>query len=326
LAKGFPAPVSSAHGEFVSGPKVVVIVLNWNGLQDTLECLASLREVRYDDFEVLVVDNGSEDGSEEVLRERLPDLPLLQTGANLGFAGGNNAGIRWALERGADYVLLLNNDTVVDADFLAPLVAEAERAPEVGIVGAAIAYQEQPSRLWAYGGGRFDIATGWVRHLQSPAASEDLRTRGCREFYVTGCTMLLKRSVLEAVGLLDETYFHFCEDVDLCLRAKAAGYRVSVAGDSRLRHKVSATTRVSSPLFLYYNLRSRLTLVRRFGPEGAPSRRAVAVLWLRLWRPAVSSGMAWSGWRALRRAWRDFLAGETGPAPADLQPARGSSR
>jgi GT2 family glycosyltransferase len=298
-------------------PHVTVVVLNWNGREDTLACLESLRALRYPDHRVLVVDNGSVDGSEAAVRERYPDVDFLQTGSNLGFAGGNNAGIAWALERGTDFVLLLNNDTEVDPDLLGPMV-EAARDPEVGIVGASIAYHHDPRRLWAYGGGRFDVATGWVRHVQRPVAAEELRTRGTRHFYITGCTMLLRRRLLEEVGVLDTSYFHFCEDVDLCLRAEAAGWKVAVAGASRLLHKVSATTRVASPTFLYYNLRSRLTLARRHGPEGAPSKRAVAVLWLRLWRPALQSGQAGSGWRALRVAYADYLREATGPAPAEL--------
>jgi GT2 family glycosyltransferase len=130
--------------------------------------------------------------------------------------------------------------------------------------------------------------------------------------------MLVRREVIEEIGSLSTEYFHFCEDVDLCLEAQRAGWELAVAPEARLTHKVSATTRVSSPTFLYYNLRSRLNLVRNFGPAGAPGAFALAVLWLRLWRPALLSGQGLSGWRALRRAHRDFLARETGPAPADL--------
>jgi GT2 family glycosyltransferase len=309
---------SPVEREFwVSQPHVVVIVLNWNGCTDTLACLASLARVEYSKMTVLVVDNGSTDGSEETIRREFPELSFLQTGSNLGFAGGNNEGLRWALERGADYALLLNNDTEVEPSFLGPMVALAQSDPKIGIVGSSIAYHHTPDRLWAFGGGRFDIATGWVRHIQRPVASDALRSEGHREFYLTGCTMLLRRGLLEEVGVLDESYFHFCEDVDLCLRAKAAGYSIAVAGDSRLTHKVSATTRVSSPLFLYYNLRSRLTLVRRHGPAGAPSRWAVMILWLRLWRPALFSGLGVAGWQALSAAWRDYLEQRTGPAPAE---------
>ena len=106
--------------------------------------------------------------------------------------------------------------------------------------------------------------------------------------------------------------------VDFCLKAERSGWRMAVASDAHLTHKVSATTRVASPAFLYYNLRSRLNLVRNFGPHGAPSSSALAILWLRLWRPALLSGQALSGWRALRRAYRDYLSGATGPAPTDL--------
>lgn len=302
-------------GAGLSLPHVVIVVLNWNGRQDTLACLRSLRELRYPRAGILVVDNGSTDGSEKAVREAYPDLPFLQTGSNLGFAGGNNAGIEWALREGADYVLLLNNDTEVEADFLGPMVEAAEADAEVAVVGASIAYHHQPDRLWAFGGGWFDVATGWVRHVQRPVDPDDLRPRGHRHFYVTGCTMLLRAGVLEEIGRLDESYFHFCEDVDLCLRAERAGYRVAVAPGARLLHRVSATTRVSSPLFLYYNLRSRLTLVRRHGPPGTPSARSVAMLWLRLWRPAILSGMAVSGWKALVQAWKDYREHRTGPAP-----------
>lgn len=299
-------------------PRVTVVVLNWNGREDTLACLRSLRACTYPALDLLVVDNGSEDGSEAAVREAFPDIALLQTGSNRGFAGGNNAGIERALADGADYVLLLNNDTEVESDFVEAMVEVAEADPSVGIVGSAIAYAHDPSRLWAFGGGVFDIATGWVRHVQHPVDPASLGTHGTRHYYITGCTMLLRRALLESIGMLDTTYFHFCEDVDLCLRAEAAGYRVTVAPESRLVHKVSATTRVASPTFLYYNLRSRLTLVRRHGPDGSPTPWALALLWMRLWRPSLLGGEGWRGWNALRRAYADYRARATGPAPAGL--------
>lgn len=307
-------------------PRVVIVVLNWNGREDTLACLRSLRPVLSDEIRVLVVDNGSSDGSEAAIRAAHPDLDFLQTGANLGFAGGNNAGIAHALAQGAESVLLLNNDTEVEPDFVRPMLAALDEDQRVGIVGASIAYHHDPDRLWAFGGGRFDVSSGWVRHVQRPVPLQTLRTRGNVHFYVTGCTMLLRRAMIEEVGVLDESYFHFCEDVDLCLRAERAGWKVTLAPQARLLHKVSATTGVSSPAFLYYNLRSRLTLARRHGPAGSPSRLAVAKLWLRLWRPAMQSSMAVAGWRALARAYRDFRAGATGPAPPELSRPRTENR
>lgn len=294
-------------------PHVVAVILNWNGREDSLRCLEAMQRQDYSSLRLLFVDNGSHDGSEAAVRERFGDLDLLQTGANLGYAGGNNAGIAWALAEGADHVLVLNNDTVPDPGFVSALVRRA--AAGSGITGAVIPYAHDPDRLWAYGGGRFDIATGWVRHVQRPVDERELTTRGSVHFYITGCAMLLSRAVLEDVEGFDPGYFHFCEDVDLCLRAEAAGHQLGVAPDARVLHRVSATTRVSSPAFLYYNLRSRLRLVQRFGPPGAPSRWSLALLWLRLWRPALQSGLGRAGWAALARAWQDSRAGVTGPAP-----------
>lgn len=299
--------------------KLWIVILNWNGRADTLACLAALAKVDAPDgTEVLVVDNGSTDGSEAAIREAWPSVGFLQTGKNLGFAGGNNAGIEHALAAGADAILLLNNDTEVEPGFLRPMLAELEKDARVGIVGAAIAYHHEPERLWAFGGGRFDVATGWVRHLQQELAPDQLPGARTRHFYITGCAMLLRAALLNEVGLLSTAYFHFCEDVDLCLRAQKAGWKLTVAPAARLLHKVSATTRVASPAFLYYNLRSRLNLVRNFGPKGAPRRLDLAILWLRLWRPALLSGQGLSGWRALQRGLEDFRAGRSGPAPADL--------
>lgn len=289
------------------------MVLNWNGREDSLRCLEEMQRQDYPSLRVLFVDNGSQDGSEAAVRERFAGLDTLQTGANLGYAGGNNAGIAWALSHGADHVLVLNNDTIPEPGFVSALVRRATLGS--GITGAVIPYAHQPDRLWAFGGGRFDIATGWVRHVQRPVDERELAPRGSVHFYITGCAMLLSRAVLEDVEGFDPGYFHFCEDVDLCLRAVAAGHSLGVAPDARVLHRVSATTKVSSPAFLYYNLRSRLRLVERFGPPGSPSRASVAKLWLRLWRPAVESGMGRAGWAALRRAWQDFRAGSTGPAP-----------
>src|SRR5436190_7401977 len=136
-------------------PSVAVIVLNWNGRDDTLACLESLAGLNYDNFQVMVVDNGSTDGSVGAIRPRFPGVEIIETGRNLGFAEGNNVGIRLALDRGMDYVFLLNNDTVVDPSLLSELVAAAERCPEGGIFGAQILYHSDPLKIW-FAGARWD--------------------------------------------------------------------------------------------------------------------------------------------------------------------------
>ena len=127
------------------------------------------------------------------------------------------------------------------------MIAELEAAPRTGIVGASIAYHHDPGRLWAFGGGRFDVATGWVRHVQQPVEPTALATHGTRHFYVTGCAMLLRRTVIEEIGSLSTEYFHFCEDVDLCLKAQRAGWRVAVAPAARLTHTGDS---VGSPAYM----------------------------------------------------------------------------
>src|SRR5436309_4726879 len=136
----------------MNAPKVHIIILNWNGRADTLECLASVQRINFPDFETVVVDNGSTDGSEEAIRAAFPDITFIQTGENLGFAEGNNVGIRHAIECGADYVFVLNNDTTVDPNILAALVAEAEKNPNAAILGPKIYFYDRSDVINSAGG------------------------------------------------------------------------------------------------------------------------------------------------------------------------------
>jgi GT2 family glycosyltransferase len=252
-------------------PLVYVIVLNWNGRQDTAACLESCLQLSYPRVRLLVVDNGSVDGSEEALRERFPDVPLLQTGKNLGFAGGNNVGIRYALEHGAEFVLLLNNDTVVDPRFVDALVAAAAD-PAVGMLIPKIYYFEPPDVLW-YAGAYMNEWLGWGNHLgagkrdvgQFDAISETNRP--------TGCALMVRRAVCETVGLLAEEYFCYCEDLDWGLRARNAGFKLLYVPTSKVWHKISRSTGGSrSGVSLYYYVRNLLLCLDRNHPLPAPLR------------------------------------------------------
>ncbi|MCR4287544.1 MAG: glycosyltransferase family 2 protein, partial [Deltaproteobacteria bacterium] len=143
--------------------KVFVIVLNWNGYQDTIECVESLKGVDYPDLEIIIIDNGSIDDSVEVLRRRFPALLVLETGRNLGFAGGANFGIRRALNDGADYVIVLNNDTVVDEGFVRELVEAAREHKDAGILCSKVYFYDRPDAIW-YAGAEFNTLLGWGRH------------------------------------------------------------------------------------------------------------------------------------------------------------------
>ncbi len=240
-------------------PLVTIIVLNWNKLADTLACLESL--MRLDDavaYEVLVVDNGSSDGSPPVIRERFPGVALVETGENLGFAGGNNVGLRWALERGSDYVLLLNDDTEVAPDFLRLLVESAESDPQIGMLGPTIYYYEEPQTVWSAGGGiDWQRGTTWM----VGEGEHDVGQFGeaPREMdFVTGCALLVKRDVLQQVGLLDDRFFTYYEDTEWCTRARRAGFKSVHVPTAKVWHKIPLDARESSPVVHYYMTRNRL--------------------------------------------------------------------
>ena len=246
---------------------VFILLLNWNGWRDTVDCVESLQRLTYPNYHILIVDNGSTDGSEIMLRERFPALEIVQAGANLGFSGGNNAGIRRALERGADYVWLLNNDTVIEADSLALMVQAAEGDAAVGMVGSKIVYYENPRKIW-YAGAVLDRARPYRPHHRG-LNEEDLGQyqEACETGYITGCSLLARREVVEAIGLLADDLFLYFEDADWSARAKAAGWKLVYCPQSVVYHKVSLSIGgACSPTLIYYTSRNRLYFVTRNFP------------------------------------------------------------
>jgi GT2 family glycosyltransferase len=216
--------------------------LNWNGKDDTAECIDSLGSIAYPDHELLLVDNGSTDGSVEYLTGRFPGLKVLETGANLGYAGGNNRGIKAALEQGADYVLLLNNDTIVSPDFLDGLVKVAEGDERIGMVGPKICFYSDPRKIWS-AGGNINMFTGDVGNVGEglpQGALSGVRTVD----YVSGCALMIKAEVLKKTGLMDEDYFLYYEEADLNVMAHRHGYISVVNCDVSILHKVGASSKI----------------------------------------------------------------------------------
>jgi hypothetical protein len=232
-----------------------VIVLNWNGTEDTLACLRSVERLDYPAFSILVVDNGSRPETLGQLQAGLGTATLLENGSNLGFALGNNRGIEWALERGAEYVFLLNNDTVVDPDCLTALVEVAQRDASVGIVGAVNFYVSRPDVIW-YSGGRVDWRTAAFSDPTSEKTFGQLNgVPSVREVDdVAGSALLIKASVIRKIGLMDPRYFMYFEESEWCLRAKRNGYRVMASLDAKVWHKVSGS---AGPLARYFMVRNR---------------------------------------------------------------------
>jgi len=245
-------------------PLVYIIVLTWNGKTDTLECLKSLQDLAYPNAKILVVDNASEDGTAEAVRASFPMVELVCTNSNLRFAGGNNTGIENALRHGADYVLLLNNDTVVDRDFLTRLVQTAEEQQQIGIVGPKVYYYGEPKRIW-FAGGRIEWWKGWVSHI-GIRETDECQYDAVREVdYITGCCMLVKRGVIDAVGALDERFYLYGEDVDWCIRARRAGFKVVYVPSSHIWHKVSTSSGGHLSWFKNWNkLKSLLRLMAKY--------------------------------------------------------------
>jgi hypothetical protein len=197
-------------------------------------------------------------------------MVLIQTGANLGYAGGNNVGIRYALTRGAGYVWLLNNDTVVDRDALTEMVRLAEGDEKTGIVGSKIYYYDKPNVLQTAGGGRFNFWQGlshFYGWLQEDRGQWD---RAFEVGYVTGASLLSNRVVIERIGMMLETFFMYGEDVEWQIRARQAGYRLVYCPRSKVWHKENASSGYKSPFVEYYATRNSLLIVRRYYPWYLP--------------------------------------------------------
>jgi GT2 family glycosyltransferase len=242
-----------------ANPEVWVIILNWNGWRDTLACLDSLKRLDAP-HRVLVVDNGSTDESLARLGAVLDPEELLATGHNLGFAGGVNAGVRHALAAGARRVWLLNNDTVVAPGTLGAMLEVLGTNPRVGVVGSVLRYFHAPDRVQAWGAGSVRWWLGLPRHHTS--------RRGTRDFdYLIGASLLIRAEVFDDVGLFDERFFLYWEDVDFSLRARSAGWELAVADGSVVLHKEGASAnagaRTRTLSAEVYHLRSLVRVLRK---------------------------------------------------------------
>lgn len=227
--------------------QVCIILLNWQGWRDTIECLDSLAELDYSNYRILVVDNHSTNDSLIKIKAAYPDIELIVNERNLGFGGGCNVGIHKALNSGADYVWLLNNDTHVDPLALRALIEKAESEPKAGAVGSKIYYMDQPNQLQAWGGGYINFVLGVSRHYHKPVPDKCLH-------YLTGASMLLRREALEQSGSFDEGFFMYWEDADLGFRLRKAGWKLAVAEKSCIWHKESASLgKKSAQLDKYFN-------------------------------------------------------------------------
>jgi hypothetical protein len=220
--------------------RVCILVLNWNGADDTLGCLTSLQELSYDKYEAVVIDNGSDDDSVSRIKQAFPKNHMIELESNLLYGGGNNVGLKWAAEQGFDFVVFLNNDTTVEPDFLEPLLSAFNKNEQVGISAPLMCYSANPDKVW-YGGGKVNLWTGTIAHyhIRDSVNSIDLITQ--KTEYITGCCLMMPVSVAKEFGGFNPAFKMYGEDVDLSLRCTGAGYELIFVPQSRIYHKVSAS-------------------------------------------------------------------------------------
>ena len=279
--------------------KVVAVVLSWNGREDTLACLRSLER---EEADVIVVDNASSDGTAEAVT----GAEVIRNERNLGYAGGMNVGIRAALERGADAVLLLNNDVEVEPGAVAAL---SEALDDAGALCPVVTFADDPDRVW-YAGASFDPRRGYNGRHRTDIAQPIAETER-----ICGAAVLIPRSTFERIGMLDEELFAYVEDADWSLRARQAGLPLRVTAAARVRHKVSASTGgQGSPDAIYYSVRNLLRVCERhapLAPVGTWRRRLTALG--AFTAQALLGRQRRAGLRAVRDGWRDFRRGRFGP-------------
>lgn len=228
-------------------PRVSVIIVNWNGLEHLETCLDSLKKQVFRDFEVVLVDNGSRDGSVGFLRERYPWVRLVELEENVGFAGGNNCGLDNA---SGEYVVTLNNDTRVEAGWLARLVEVADAHPAAGMVGCRIVSFHDPDRIDSLG--MRICRDGMSRGAHRLGKWSSLHLGAVSDIlFPSACAALYKRAMIEEIGFFDEDFFAYCEDTDLGLRGRLAGWEAVLASEAVVYHKYSETGGVFSPLKLF---------------------------------------------------------------------------
>ncbi len=221
-------------------PLVCAVVLNLNGKVLLAETLESMSKMTYPNLRTLVVDNGSNDGSQQMVRERFPGVTLIENGTNLGFGGGNNVGMRDALRSNAEWIILLNNDIAVDPSMLTELMEVAQTGDTIGVLSPKIYYFSEGKKIW-YAGGKVNFWTGIISHRGLRQTDTGQFDRVEDTEYITGCAFLVRSAALAKVGLFDPVYHPiYSEDADLSERIRRAGYRLVYVPRAVLWHKVSA--------------------------------------------------------------------------------------
>jgi GT2 family glycosyltransferase len=294
--------------------RVGIVILNWQRPASVVHCLASLRALDYPAHDVVVVDNNPRHDLRQLIASGFPRVTLIENGRNLGFAGGCNVGMAYLLERGADYVFLLNDDAEVSASLLTKLVDAAESDPRIGILGPTIYYCKPRNMIWSAGGSL--TRNGQPGHVREDQVVDDVESGINDVDYVSGCGLLVRREVIRRIGGLDERFFAYFEETEWCTRAKHAGFRVVVVPHAQMWHNIAPGERNASALYLYLMARNRLLYLRCSGA----SRRTILSAASDMLRGSLRrhDGHAMAAASLLTRGMFDFFRGRYGRPPVDI--------
>jgi GT2 family glycosyltransferase len=297
-------------------PVVIAVILNTNRRDDTLALLASLRESAYPNCRAIVLDNASTDGSVPAIRAAFPDARILALEKNLGYAGNNNAGIAAALAQGAEWVLVLNEDTVLAPDCIDRLVQAGQDDPRAGMTGPMVYHHDEPAIIQSAGG---RMGRDWQAfHLAQNEPDQGQFAQPREVDWLSGCAILVRRQVIEELGMLDERFFYYWEEVEWCVRAGKAGWRILHVPQAKLWHKGVQRDYRPSPAVTYYATRNRFMLLAK--------HRAPLAAWMVAWGQILRTLASWTlkpQWKPMRphrdAMWRgvaDFLSRRWGRMPA----------
>ncbi|WP_035796670.1 glycosyltransferase family 2 protein [Clostridium akagii] len=246
----------------MTSPKVFIVILNFKSFLDTKECLQSLKSIDYDNYEIVVVDNCSNDDSFKKLKIEFPGYKILSTDRNIGYANGNNLAIKYALDNCAEYVCVLNNDVVVEYDFLSKIIDVMKCDPEVGIAGPCICKYSDRNVIQAMGA-NINLYTGLTQGRFKGAKYNEIKPENTEVAYLGGACFVAKKNVFNSIGIIPENYFLFFEETEFCLKATRAGYKLLCVYGSRIYHKGSSTISKYDGLSYYFLNRNRVIFMRR---------------------------------------------------------------
>ncbi len=296
-------------------PLVIFVVLNFNRREDTLQCISSLEQNTYKNQKIILLDNSSTDGSVEAVEARFPDVQIIRLQQNLGYAGNNNAGIDEAMRQGAEWIFVLNEDTVLAPDCVAQLISVGESDPTIGIVGPMVYHHNEPEIIQS-AGGKMDKYFR-AEHLGQNQVDRGQYPQPHRVEWISGCGIMVRRAVIDQIGTIDARFFYYAEEFEWCIRASEVGWKIVHVPQAKLWHKGVQRDYHPKPSLMYYFTRNRLLLLSK---HRAPLS-AWVVNWAEILRPLTSWTIKpkWRGQREYRNAmWRgmlDFLRRRWGQMP-----------